>query len=165
MAASRDNVVLMLPGWGETGQALPTRLEVLQAAVGQLDELGRSIEQVSPLMSWSARRWMIASTPFRMRLTSARKLLDALSRVNLDVTCWTFELNDARLEVERRLNDLEICLYTLHHLDTSPAERAQMTGTFTSSVSALVKVITKIRHLIIRRFLAAADLGETVLLQ
>jgi hypothetical protein len=105
-----------------------------------------------------------------MRLTSARKLLDALSGINLDhehnITCWAFELNDARLGIERRLNDIEVCLYTLHHLDTSAAERARMARAFSSSASALLKDITKIRSLIIQNFPAVqADLGETILSQ
>src|SRR5438445_175791 len=57
-------------------------------------------------MSWPAKRWMISSTSFRMRLTTARKLLNDLSGIRLDgdhnAVCWTLELNDVRLEDERQ---------------------------------------------------------------
>src|SRR5947207_585648 len=106
-------------------------LETLRAAVERFDELSNSMQQLSPRMSWPAKRWMISSTSFRMRLTTARKLLNDLSGIRLDgdhnAVCWALELNDVRLEVERRLRDVEACLYMLQHVDTLPAQRARAT--------------------------------------
>jgi hypothetical protein len=160
MADRRDNVVA-LPGRGGVDSGQPVRFEVLRAAAGQLDELGCCLQQFSPRPSWSPRRWMIASTPFRMRLASARKGLDDLAIISSgneqNAMRGAFELNDARHEVERQLRDIGACLYSLHDADTSPAERARETQKFTSGRFELLKVLREIRHLITREFPTVAD--------
>ena len=66
MADGRDNVIVH-PRWGGASEEQRVDVEVLRAAVKQLDELSFRLQQLSPQSSWSARGWMIASTPFRMR--------------------------------------------------------------------------------------------------
>ncbi len=162
MVGRSDNVVV-LSGRGGAGKRQPARVEALRATVGQLDELGCRLQQLSPHLSWSAQRCMIASTPFRMRLTGARKRLDDLVSSGLlgeqDGARWALELNDACLEAERRLYDIDVCLHTLQRMETSLAERARGTEIFASNRSELLKVLSEIRHLITQR--PPAELGES----
>jgi hypothetical protein len=117
----------------------------MRAAVEQLDEVACRLEQVSPCLSWSAQRWMIASTPFRMWRIAARKRLDDLASISSscerNVFRWSFELDNACLEARRRLRELDVCLHTLQSAETSPAERVQATETF--SYSRSMKLIQK----------------------
>ena len=151
MATRLDNV-LVLPSRGGAGKRQPTRVEALRAAVRQLDELACCLQQLSPQMSWSAQRCMIASTPFRMRLTGARKTLDDLVSSHLldeqDGARWALELNDACLEAQRRLHGIDVCLHTLQRMETSLAERDRGTEIFASNKSELSTVLSEIRHLI-----------------
>ncbi|MGP7998903.1 MAG: hypothetical protein ACLPKI_16535 [Streptosporangiaceae bacterium] len=151
----RDNVVT-LPDRGRADGKQPSRPEVLRAAVGHLDELSRRLEQLSPHVTWSAQRWMIASTPFRMRLVGVRKRLDELTAFRpvsgqADVY-WFLELEGASLEAERRIHDIDACLRTLHHADTSPSVRARETEIFTSRRSELAEAAMRIRNLLFQRF-------------
>ena len=99
---------------------------------------------------------MIASTLFRMELTGARKSLDALASASNvgrpHWIRWTFELNDTRLEAERWLKDIEVCLYTLQRSETLPAERARLTKKFAYCRFELLKVLGEIQHLVAQRF-------------
>jgi len=153
--------VVALPdrGWADGQQ--PSRPEVLRAAAGHLDELSRRLNQLSPHGTWSARRWMIASTPFRMRLVGARKRLGELTSSQsasgqADVY-WFLELKDASLEAERRIRDLDACLRTLQHSHTHPSARARETEIFTSRRSELVEAAMRIRNLLFQRFPELAD--------
>jgi hypothetical protein len=162
MSGSHDNVIKH-PAWADAGREQLARLEVLRATVGQLDELGCRLQQVSPNSSWPAQRWMIASTPFRMRLIGVRQGLGELARMDhiagRDAVRWALKLNDARLQAERRLHDLDVCLHTLQRVDVSPRERVRETEVFASSRSELLKTLQEIRHLIARRF--PAVVGES----
>src|SRR5262249_48324273 len=163
MATRHDNLVV-LPDRGGTERRPSVQLEVLEAAIEQLDELDCLLQQLSPHVNWSAQRWMIASTPFRMRLTSARKRLSDLAGMSLDsgqtAMCWALELGDLRLDAERWLQDIEVCLYRLQCIDTLARERARETEAFASSRSELLKVIAKIRYLIAQRFPTAVARDE-----
>ncbi len=151
----RDNVVA-LPERSWANGKQPNHPEVLRAAVGHLDELSRRLEQLSPHATWSARRWMIASTPFRMRLVGVRQRLGELTAfrpgsVQADVY-WILELKDASLKAEHRIHDLDVCLRTLQHAATSPSVRARETEIFTSRRSELVEAAMRIRNLLFQRF-------------
>jgi hypothetical protein len=156
MAGRPDNLIV-LPGQGEAGNGLPG-IEVVRAT-GYLDELGCHLQQFSPQSSWSAQRWMIASTPFRMRLTGARKGLGALASMSNGAgphwIRWAFELSDVRLEAARWLEDVEACLYTLQCAETLPAERARLAMKFAYCRRELLKVLGEIQHLVAQRFPAA----------
>lgn len=150
----RDNVVA-LPDRGWVGGKQSSRPEVLRAAIGHLDELSRRLEQLSPHAMWSAQRWMIASTPFRMRLIGARKRLGELTASRpasgkADVY-WFLELKDASLEAERRICALDACLRILQHAGTSPSARARETEIFNSRRSELVEAATRIRNLLLQQ--------------
>jgi hypothetical protein len=106
---------------------------------------------------------MIASTPLRMRLTAARKRLDDLLTSRLlgeqDGARWALELNDACLEAERRLHDIDVCFHALQRVESSLADRDRGIEIFASSRSELLTVLSEIRHLITQR--ATAEPGES----
>jgi hypothetical protein len=151
MAGAHDNV-LVLSGRGRTGKKQPAYVTAMRAAVRQLDELGCCLQELSPHLSWSAQRCMIASTPLRMRLTGARKRLDDLASSRFfgdqEGASWALELNDARLEADRRLQDIDECLHSLNCVGTSLAERVRRIEMFASYRSELLTVLSEIRHLI-----------------
>lgn len=155
MSEHQGNVVT-LPRRGRADGRPSSRPEVLWSAVGHLDELSRRLEQLSPHATWSARRWMIASTPFRMRLvgTGGRlaELLASRPGAAPDDGYWLLELEDACRKVQRRLHDLDGCLRTLQHGEISPADRSRETEAFLARRSELAEVVSRIRNLIIQRF-------------
>jgi hypothetical protein len=161
--ASRPDNVLVLPDRGVAGKRQPARVEALRASVRQLDELACSLQQLSPHMSWSSQRCMIESTPFRMRRSGARKTFDDLVSSRLlgeqDGARWALELNDACLEAQRRLHDIDVCLHTLQRMESSLAERGRGTETFASNRSELLTVLSQIRHLITQG--STAESGES----
>lgn len=144
--------------WGSTPG------ESLRDAVEEFSELERCLLQLAPQRSWSAQRWMIASTPFRMLLIGASKRLKDLRDTNpadgQTTMSWAFELNDACLETERCLNDIDVCLDMLQRPDASFAERAREIEMFASSRSMLLKALGRIRYLTTRDF--TAELGENL---
>lgn len=162
MADRHDNVV-MLPGQRQAVKSQLAHVDVLRATVEQLDELGYRLQQLTPHSTWPTQRWMIASTPFRMRLASARKRLNDLGGLNIiieqNANHWTFELNDARLEAERRLQDIDACLHVLQSVEASPSDRARDTEIFAYNKAKLLKALRAIRQLIAQRF--PAVLGDS----
>jgi hypothetical protein len=155
MADSTDNIIA-LPDRGRARKRQTECPDVLRAIVEQFDELGYRLQAFMPHSSWSAQRWMINTTPFRMRLTGTRKRLGDLARISPvgqeDAARWAFELNDARLEVERELHDIDACLQILQLAGTSHPDRARETEMFASRRSELLKALEKIRRLIVQRF-------------
>jgi hypothetical protein len=156
VADRRDNVIV-LPNHGAGSNERPPSTDALRAAAGQLEELGRCLQEISPHANWSAQRWMIASTPFRMRLIGARRKLSDLAKLGSadeqsDIR-WMFEVNDARLGAERRLHDIDACLQTLQDVNASITDRIRETETFAASRFELLKVLDKIRHLLVQRCL------------
>jgi hypothetical protein len=139
-----DNVVAH-PTAARAGQEQPARLEALRVALGQLDELGDRLQRISPQSNWTAQRWMIASTPFRMRLVGAHRRLDDLAQVDAlgehDPIRWTLELGQARYKAEKQLHDITSCLNVLHRVDASPAERVRETEIFAAITSELLKAL------------------------
>src|ERR1700733_2018871 len=95
MSEHQGNVVTF-PARAWTDGPPSSRPEVLLSAVGHLDELSRRLEQLSPHATWTARRWMIASTPFRMRLVAVRSRLAELMlyrpATGPDDSYWILEL-------------------------------------------------------------------------
>jgi hypothetical protein len=154
MADRHDNVVV-LPGRGRVGRGQAGSLEIARMAAGQLDELSHHLQQLSPHMHWSARRWMIASTPFRMRLTGARRGLSELCVVSAadgqHPGRSALELSDACLDAERRLHDIDVCLCKLLQAETPAAERTRAAETFASGRSGLLKVFWEIQQLVGQR--------------
>jgi hypothetical protein len=153
--------VILLSGRGGAVNRQPPHVETLQALVKQLDQLGCRLQEFSPQSTWLAQQWMIASTPFRMRLTSGRKGLGGLA-----IVCaigerphdrWALELSDARCEAERWLRDIAVCLHVLQQADTSPAERERQTEVFVSARSELLEVLTEIRHMVAQRLPVGPD--------
>jgi hypothetical protein len=118
----------------------------------QLDQLALRLRQCSPEPGWSAQQWMIASTPFRMRLVGARKRLRELVRMSPVDTRpaidWALDLRDARLTVEQKLRDVDVCLLTLHHVDASPQERALKAEAFISRRSDLLEALGQLLRLV-----------------
>ena len=106
---------------------------------------------------------MIVSTPFRMQVTGARKRLADLAATGevcgQDALRWVFELNDSRLQIERRLHDLETSLNMLQCVATPPAERVREAELFASNKAELLKVLNGIRDLIAQRFPEALSEG------
>lgn len=150
-----DNVIVQLRRKG-AGRGQPARPEVLSVALKQLDELGYRLQQLSPQPSWPPQRWMTDSTPFRMRLTRARKGLGELAKMSPDAgqrpVRWALKFNNVRFEAERRLHDIDACLCRLQRPDASPAERARETEVFTFSRSEFLRALEKVRNLIDERF-------------
>jgi hypothetical protein len=155
MADRRGNVIV-LPGRGGAGQVQRDHLEALRAIVGQLDELRHRLQEFSPRPGWPAKRWMIASTPFRMRLTGSNRSLGDLTRLNAsseqDAIRVAFQLNDACRAASQRLHDIEACLGMLQSAEAQPAERARETDLFATSRSGLLTALSEIRRLIVQRF-------------
>jgi hypothetical protein len=155
MADCRGNVIV-LPGRGGAGQIQREHLEALRAVVGQLDELHHCLQEFSPCPGWPAKRWMIASTPFRMRLAGANRSLSGLTRLSpfleQDAIRSLFQLNDACRAANQRLHDIEVCLGTLQDVEASPTERARRADLFASSRSRLLAALSEIRRLILQWF-------------
>lgn len=164
MADRRDNVIVYA-GWEGDGGRQPIQLEVLRITVGQLDELGCHLQELSPQPGWPPNRWMIASIPFRMRLTIAREKLGDLAMASpaggQHPIRWALKFNKVRLEAERRLHDIDGCLHTLQRSDASPAERARETEIFAASKYEFLKVLGQIRRLIAERFQAELARAES----
>jgi hypothetical protein len=161
MTDHSDNVVVH-PTAARAGREQAARLEALRATMGQLDELSDRLQRISPHSDWPAKRWVIASTPFRMRLAGTRRRLDDLGRLDpLDEhnsIRWMLDLGHARYNAEHQLHAIMACLHVLQRADASPAERARETEIFAFSRSELLTELREIRHLIARRF--PAVLGE-----
>jgi hypothetical protein len=156
-----DNVVVH-PTAKRAGQEQTAQLEALRVTVDQLDEMSDRLRWISPHSDWPAKRWMIASTPFRMRLARTRSRLDDLGRIDAlgehNTIRWTLDLSHARYEADQQLHAIMACLHVLQRADASPAERARETEIFAFSRSELLTALREIRHLIARRF--PAVLGE-----
>ena len=154
MSEHQGNVVTF-PARGRTDGHPSSRPEVLRSAVGHLDELSRRLEQLSPHATWTARRWMIASTPFRMRLVGVRSRLAELMvyrpATGPDDGYWLLELEGAFRKIQRRIHDLDACLLTLQYGEISPADRSRETEAFLARRSELGEVATRLRNLIIQR--------------
>jgi hypothetical protein len=155
MTDHRDKLVVLRDRTWATGRQ-SGRSEELRGVLAHLDELNHRLQQFSPHPTWSAQRWMIASTPFRMRLTGARRRLGGLtashsvsSQTDLH---WIGELKDASALAERRIQDIDACLRTLQHAATSLPARAQETEVFITSRSELMEAVGRIRDLLCQRF-------------
>jgi hypothetical protein len=133
----------------------PLWSELLSVTIEQLDELGYRLQQLSPQSSWPPQRWMTDSTPFRMRVTRARKRLGEVAGISPDAEQssirWAVEFNDVRLEAERQLRDIDACLCRLQRPDASASERARETEVFTSSRSEFLRALQEIRELLEER--------------
>jgi hypothetical protein len=155
MADHHDNVIT-LPGRDGIGQNQQERVEALRATVARLDELHLCLQEFSPRLDWSATRWMIASTSFRMRLTGAHRSLHELTRPRLfseqDPIHLRYQLNDACRAAAQRMYDIQACLGTLQDAEAPPPERTQRVGLFVSSQSQLLAALREIRCLIVQRF-------------
>jgi hypothetical protein len=155
VADHRGNVIA-LPGWHGLYRHQQERVEALRNIVAHLDDLHRCLREFSPRPGWSAKRWMIASTPFRMRLTSAHRGLGELTTLGpfgeQDAIVLAFQLNDACRAAGQRMNDIEACLGTLQDTEAPPAERARRADQFVVSRSRLVAALSEIQRLIIQRF-------------
>jgi hypothetical protein len=138
--------------------------EALRATVRQLDDLGHHLERLSADRNRSAHQWMIASTPFRMQVPRARKRLAELAGVSVIAqerdSGWTLELTNARLLVERQLDDLAMCLHVLHRLDGDAAHRFRETEAFAFQRTRFLKSIGRLRYLIVQRFPKAQQGGN-----
>lgn len=150
-----DNVVLH-PTASRASRDQAARLDALRVTVGKLDELSDRLQRISPHSGWAAKRWMIASTPFRKRLARACSGLDDLGRMGFlgepDAVGWTLVLSHARYKAEKQMRTIMACLHVLQRADTSPAERARETEIFALSRSDLLTALREIRQLIARRF-------------
>lgn len=161
MASRRGNVILLPRPGGEDSGQLP-HVETLRTVIRQLDQLGTHLRDLSPQSTWPARRWMIASTPLRMRLTIGRSKLRDLARVcatgDQDHDGWALELRAARREAGRWLDDIATSLHVLQRADTPPTERERQTALLVSARSELLEVLTEIRYMVARRLPAEPDL-------
>lgn len=160
MAGSRGNVIpLAGPAGGDSGKV--PHAEILRTVVGHLDQLATRLRQFSPQSTWPAQRWMIDSTPFRMRLTSGRNRLGDLASAcatgEQAHDRWALALNEARREAERWLDDIAKTLHVLQRADTPPIERQRQTEVFVSARSDLLEVLMEIRHMVARRLPAEPD--------
>lgn len=155
MADHRGNVIVF-PGQGGAGQPQQERAEALHRIVGQLDDLHRCLQEFSPRPDWPASRWMIASTPFRMRLTSAQRSLGDLTKLGPfgehDAIRLACQLNDACRAAHQRMRDIEACLGTLRDAGASPADRALRASQFVANQNRLLATLSEIRRLLIQWF-------------
>jgi hypothetical protein len=151
----RGNIIT-LPGRGEAGQHQQEHTEALRDIVARLDDLHWCLQECSPRSGWSAKRWMIASTPFRMQLTGARRSLEDLPRLGLfgeqDAIRLAYQLNDLCRAAAQRMQDIEACLGTLQNAEAPPAGRAQGVGLFVVSRDRLLAALSEIRHLVVQRY-------------
>ena len=155
MADHRGNVTT-LPGRGGAGRHQQERVEALRSIIVPLDDLRRCLQEFTPSPGWPAKRWMIASTPFRMRLTSAHRSLGDLARLGpfgeQDAIRLAYQLNDACRAADQRMNDIEACLGALQDGEAQPAERTRRAGLFAVSQNRLLAALSEIRSLIVQRF-------------
>ena len=155
MAEAQDNVLVL------TSLKVDKRAAEYQGsariAIGQLDELGWRLRELSPGSNWSAEQWMIASTSFRVQLIGTRKKLDDLAETGTfdkDAFGWIFEFNDARSEAERRLHDIRLSLQCLHLPGISPEERMRETEIFTITKPELLRALKNVEYVITKRLLS-----------
>jgi hypothetical protein len=157
--ADHHGNVIALPGRGGAHRHQQEREEALRGIVAQLDDLRQCLQEFPPRPGWPPKRWMIASTPFRMRLTSAHRSLGDLARLGpfgeQDSIRLAYQLNDACRSAGLRMNDIEACLETLQDTQAPPAERARQAGLFAASRSRLLAALSEIQRLIIQRFPSA----------
>jgi hypothetical protein len=162
MGEHRDNLIA-LPDLGGEPRKQSCDPEVLRVVIGYLDDLNRQLRGFSPHATWPARRWMIASTPFRMRLVGARNRLGGLGAAcpvaGRDAMYWLLELKDASHTAERQFQVIDACLRTLQHGGTEPSVRAREAATFASYALELAEATMRIRNLLLQRFpeVAAGD--------
>jgi hypothetical protein len=156
----RGSLILLSSRGRDVSRQIPYQA-MLRTVIGQLEEVGCRLRQCSPQPTWPARQWMIASTPFRMRLTGGRKRLEDLAVVcaiaEQDHARWALELNDARREAERRLREIAACLHILQRADTSPAERERQTEKFFAARSDFLAVIAEIQRSVVRQLPPGPD--------
>jgi hypothetical protein len=150
-----DNVVIH-PAAARTGWTHAAQFEALRQTVNQLDELSDKLLQIPPQSDWPAERWMIAATPFRMRLAGTRARLEGLGRMGPvgehHPVRWMLDLNHARYKADGQLNAIMGCLQVLQRADASPAERGREAEVFACCRSELLTLLREIRRLIAWRF-------------
>ena len=121
-----------------------------------LDDLHRCLQEFSSHPGWPVKRWMIASTPLRMRLPSARRILGDLTRLGpfgkTDAVLLAYQLNDACRAANQRLRDIETCLGTLQDAKAPHAERTGCASEFPVIQNRLLAALSEIRRLIIQQF-------------
>ncbi len=124
----------------------------LYSAAERLEALSGCLLEISPQPGWSAQRWMIASTSFRMRLDDARSSLAVLAEsvrvADLGAGWWTSEVRYARLDAERVLCDISACLVTLQDGDISAEQRHRAGRGFTLGKRDALKMVQTIRILV-----------------
>jgi len=155
MSDHSDNVVIY-PAAARTGWMQAKHTEALRVTMNQLDELSDKLLQIPPQSDWPAERWMIATTPFRMRLAGTRGQLEDLGRMGPvgehHPVRWMLDLNHARYRADGQLDAIMGCLQLLQRTDASPAERAREAEVFAYRRSELLAVLREIRRLIAWRF-------------
>jgi hypothetical protein len=147
----RTNEVALFPAWAWVGRKYSPRLNVMRAAIEALDELTYRLDEVSPQLSWSTKRWRIASTPFRMLRVGVLRRLDNLAKTvsscEGNEARWVYQFNDACRDAERQLSDIDACLYALQNTESLPEERMRYIEQFVSGRCTLFKILAEIRYL------------------
>lgn len=130
--------------------------ETAGVAAAYLTELDRCLLCISPRATWSPQGWMIASTPFRMRLVGARARLAELpalrSLPDQSDRWWFLELQAALEDAEQRICALEECLLTLQHKDALPAVRLSEAKAFVERRRHVMSASRRIRDLLCQQF-------------
>ena len=130
--------------------------EAASAAAAYLTELDRCLLRISPRVTWSPQRWMIASTPFRMRLVGARARLAELpalrSLPDQPDRWWFLELQAALDDTEQEICALEECLLTLQHEDALPTARLSEAKAFVARRQHAMSASRRVRELLSQQF-------------
>lgn len=152
------NVIPLRPRNG-AAEALPVPVERLGAAVRELDDLRRCVEQIVRQPGWSVSEWRVACGPLMLRLPGARDSLvdlDAIQAGRWPDTEWAVRVRARRAEVERRLLGLSMAMDCLVTADTA---RVGAAANFCVDGAKLVEATRGLCALIVSEYPAAAGGG------
>jgi len=145
------NVVVL----ADRGRPRRPERDAAAAAAAYLAELDRCLLRISARATWSPQGWMIASTPFRMRLVGARARLAELpalrSLPDQPDRWWFLELQAALDDTEQEIRTLEECLLILHE-DALPAVRLSETKAFEARRRHVMSASRRVRELLCQQF-------------
>jgi hypothetical protein len=150
----RSNLVVFPGGTGPV-RAWPVHSEFLRVVVTQLDELTRALEQLYPQLSWSPRRWRIATTKCRMRISIMREMLRELvggsPASEQSAIRWALELDGVRLELERWSDEVTARFQALQCPGLPFTDRSREFEMLLVGRRELLRVLVSARDLILQR--------------
>jgi hypothetical protein len=152
-----DNVIVF-PGQEAVGRPASVTGRELRALSERLHLLSCGLHAIVPHSDWTARQWMIASTPFRMQSSGTR---GRLARVAGSAGSSgrairrAVEIGYACLETERALQAVDRRLDDVMGATTEPGTAVQATRAFMADRREALTAMDDLRLVIIREISGA----------